>query len=223
MKQTKNYIIVFDLETDGLKAKEGVDNITQIGAVALDMSTLELDKENILNITVRPEDIEEEEYYNKHKYAIDLHSKWQKRPVNQIIDDWKQGVSENIALQRTKKWIAGYKQKDPLMFGGQNIKGFDLPILVEKYSKHKITGCPFGTEKKPLSGQRIWDLFDMTPKWFYFAQDCPSRYNMDSLREYFSMADDKAHDAEQDVLDEGELLIRFIKLYKHFSNKVQWR
>ena len=53
-------------------------------------------------------------------------------------------------------------------------------------------------------------------------QDLKS-YSMDSLRDYFGISKDGAHDAIKDVKDTAEIMIRFMKLHRNLASKIKFK
>ena len=48
-------------------------------------------------------------------------------------------------------------------------------------------------------------------------------YTLDSLREYFGISKDGAHDALKDVKDTAEIAIRFLRLHRNLSQKIKFK
>ena len=47
--------------------------------------------------------------------------------------------------------------------------------------------------------------------WWFENQDEPTSYSMDTMRKYFAISDEDAHDALGDVKDTADLMIKFLK------------
>ena len=58
--------------------------------------------------------------------------------------------------------------------------------------------------------------------WFNHNNELKS-YKLDTLRDYFGIAKDGAHDAIKDVKDTAEILIRFLKLHRNLSEKIKFK
>jgi DNA polymerase III epsilon subunit-like protein len=58
--------------------------------------------------------------------------------------------------------------------------------------------------------------------WFENNSDLKS-YTLDSLRDYFGISKDGAHDALKDVRDTAEIIIRFLKLHRSLSQKIKFK
>jgi exonuclease I len=58
--------------------------------------------------------------------------------------------------------------------------------------------------------------------WFENNNDVKS-LSMDSMRDYLGISKAGAHDAIKDVKDTAEILIRFMKLHRNMSNKIQFK
>jgi hypothetical protein len=47
--------------------------------------------------------------------------------------------------------------------------------------------------------------------------------SMDAIREWLGISTERAHDAQQDVIDGATILIRFLKLHRHFAPKIKFK
>ena len=103
---------------------------------------------------------------------------------------------------------------------GYNINGFDM-IIVDRMCEQ------FGPYDKERGQQTLFnkihkiDVMPLVWGWLENNQDIRS-LSLDSLRDYFGMSKDNAHDALQDVKDTANLLIRFLKMQRKFASKVQF-
>ena len=206
-------ICVFDFETDGVNPTEC--NPVQIGAVIVDPRKLELIKDAHFNSGIRPEGIDEDDYFENHKNTIEWHSRISKCSVDDILEQWKNNPAEKDVWESFLSWLSKYhtKQTRQTIFtaplaAGDNIEDFDLPIikrLATKYGNIQKDGTP------KIFNPR--DHIDMLKQafWWFENQDEPQNYTMDTLREYFGMSDEDAHDALVDVKDTATLMIKFLK------------
>ena len=103
---------------------------------------------------------------------------------------------------------------------GYNINGFDM-IIVDRMCEQ------FGPYDKDRRQQTLFnkihkiDVMPLVWGWLENNKDVRS-LSLDSLRDYFGMSKDNAHDALQDVKDTANLLIRFLKMQRKFASKVQF-
>jgi DNA polymerase III epsilon subunit-like protein len=96
---------------------------------------------------------------------------------------------------------------------GKNIRRFDYEFMHVLNELH----CPNG--KKQLLFNRIdIDLEDFIFSWFENDNEFPNM-KMDTLREYFGMSADGAHDALVDVRQTGELVMKFLNLHRTFQRR----
>jgi DNA polymerase III epsilon subunit-like protein len=47
--------------------------------------------------------------------------------------------------------------------------------------------------------------------------------SLDNMRDYLGLSKDNAHDAIKDVEDCAKILIRFLRLHKNLSSKIQFK
>ena len=66
------------------------------------------------------------------------------------------------------------------------------------------------------------DLMHLMFLWFEDNDDIKS-LSLDSMRDYFGMSKDNAHDALGDVHDCAEILIRFLRLHRNQAKKIKFR
>ena len=66
------------------------------------------------------------------------------------------------------------------------------------------------------------DLQDVLWFWFENIKDVKS-LSMDAMREYFGMETKGSHKADKDAIDTAELIIKFLKLHRHYAPKVKFK
>lgn len=66
------------------------------------------------------------------------------------------------------------------------------------------------------------DLRDVLWFWFENNTDVKS-LSMDSMREYFGIKAEGAHRADKDATDVANLIIKFLKLHRHYGPKVKFK
>lgn len=131
---------------------------------------------------------------------------------------WEQFVSyaDNYNYKKNR-WSA------PILCGF-NIIGFDNIILNRIAGPHGYNLGPWDDSREECSlfhPLHCIDLFPMVFTWFENTTD-PKRLNMDTLRDFFSIKKDNAHDALQDCIDGAELLCKFLKLQREVCQQVKW-
>lgn len=104
--------------------------------------------------------------------------------------------------------------------GGKNIRGFDLPIfnrLCVQYKFVDAKGVP-----NVFNRRKVYDLEDFIEMWFEGSNELPNQ-KMDTLREYFGINTDNAHEAMTDTVQTAQLIIRFLKLHRNTFPKVKFK
>jgi len=220
---TKN-IVVADLETDGgLDEKynlhtdwfeTGEASVIQYACIAIDVNKIEYVPNSEFFTWVLPEDIEDDDYIEKHQRTLDWHANLRNISVEDFVKQIKDnGISQKTALKQFSEHVCKYGNgpKTQPGAGGQNIRGFDTPILEILCDKYKV--------KYPFSKkwQDHWDLMDVTSKWFCYAEQAPRGVGMDELRRWFRVEDKQgqAHSALTDIHHEGYFIKRFMNFHKY--------
>lgn len=207
-------IILLDLETLDLN-KNKVSHETaipiQLAAIPLDENSLEI-IDDPLCMWVNPgaEILDSPSFYKDYSNVLAFHEKAQGKPKEELVELWRSGLVIKDAMKEFKDYVKSYTKGSKKAYaGGQNIKGFDIPILERLIDK----GWPFARTK-------VWDIRDIAQIWFEYSRNPPKlngrvSYSFDSLRQYFGMSTENAHDALVDVRQEAELLQRFLRLQKN--------
>ena len=215
-KMNRNrYSIVFDFETDG--KSPDTCNIVQIAAAPIDLRNLTILKDDIFCLDVRPDEMVNADYYDKHEDTIKWHASIMGNTVEDVMDRWRLGYSESDAWEEFARFIKNFSKGskwDSLPIpAGQNIRGYDLPIC-DRYAK-KYKGLGF-------SKRDSFDLMDFTRIWFMFDPRAPSSLSLDTLRDFFGIDKAGAHDARKDVLDCCHILLKFLGLHERIAPNIKW-
>lgn len=211
-------VIVMDLETDGTDPETA--NPVEIAAVAINPRTLEIRTDDTFKVTVRPPGFTGKDYMTEEKEkTIAWHAKTRGVESQDIIDLWKDGLSEKIAWKQFVSFVNKWDvEKDPskkLWYGqpiisGYNIDGFDIPILERLNKKHKTT-WPFSKMPKSL------DLLPLIYSWFWELEniyELPD-FKLDTVKSYLGLeSSGQAHEALSDVIDTAKIYVRFINFMK---------
>jgi DNA polymerase III epsilon subunit-like protein len=210
-KNNNNYI-VFDFETGGIDPL--YHEPIQIAAMAFDPRKLEPYPDGIFSSMMRPPGKVED--WKIEKAALDINKKTiqeiEAAPAREEV--WRQFcLFVNRFNKKNSIWTA------PIACG-QNIKNFDLIIAERLCLDYNI----LNSEKKPklFNGRNSVDLVDITFLWFE-NEDKPINRKMDTLREFFNMPTEGAHDALVDVKQTAELIFRFIRLHRRLTKTIPWR
>jgi DNA polymerase III epsilon subunit-like protein len=220
-----NKICVFDFETDGSDPREC--SPVQIAAIMVDPIKLEIIPKSEFNINFKPEVLEANDNYQYTTDILDFHSKVKGCSKDEVLAEWleypKQDQSWKMFIAYLDKYHSRSSKKSQFsapIAAGYNIHRFDLKIierLSEKYNnvnKEKTSNIFYPRD--------IIDVMNLVFYWFENSSDLKS-YKMDSLREYFGISKEGAHDAIKDVKDTAEIMIRFMKLHRNLSSKVKFK
>lgn len=220
-----NRIIVFDLETD-LPTPEDA-NPVQIGAIVLHPRSLEVVEGGEFNAMIRPPGIDTKEYYtDAREGTISFHTKVQNKTREEIIDSWKAARPEKDVMADfatfCKRFNYGKKRGmySRVIASGYNVIKFDIPILQRVCEKHGHVDKK-GTQNL-FFPRDILDVMHIAWNWFENLDNGPPNLKLDTLREYFGMSGENAHDALQDVKDTAEILRRFMRTTRKVSQNVQF-
>jgi DNA polymerase III epsilon subunit-like protein len=150
--------------------------------------------------------------WNRCSGAWDVNKKTRKELEKAPLPEhvWKAFVAH------VKKYHVGGWTGKPIP-AGHNIQGFDL-AWIDELSKRYKTPAMFGT-------RTILDTLNFCYIWFEGLpeKDRPEDYKMDTLRRYFGISSDGAHDAANDTEICAKILIRFLKLSRTMAPKVKFK
>tara|TARA_R110000803_G_scaffold41244_3_gene88734 strand:- start:497 stop:1195 length:699 start_codon:yes stop_codon:yes gene_type:complete len=218
---TKN-ICVFDFETDS--PKPDTCNPVQLGAIMVHPIKLTLIDSAEFCSDMRPLDFDEPDYAEKHKDTIEWHAKTAKCTTAEVLKRWDEAPPQKDVWTTFLSWLSRYhtKQDRQTIFtapiaAGYNIFNFDLKIINRLSTKYGNIQKD-GTSKVFFPRDKI-DIIHQVFYWFENQQE-PKSYTMDSMREYFGMSNENAHDALQDVKDEAEIMIRFMRAQRWLTQKL---
>lgn len=207
-------LIVFDLETidtNTNKVSHETAIPTQLAAIPLDENSLEI-IDDPLCMWINPgEDIlGAPDFFKEYSNVLAFHEKAQGKSKEELVELWRSGLATKDAMKEFKDYVKSYTKGSKKAYAaGMNIRNFDLPILERLIDK----GWPFAKVK-------TWDIRDIAQMWFEYSRNPPKlngrvSYSFDSLRQYFDMSTENAHDALVDVRQEADLLRRFLRLQKN--------
>jgi DNA polymerase III epsilon subunit-like protein len=202
-------IIVFDFETGGLNPKKC--SPIQVAAVVLNPRTLEVIPNGKFNQMMCPLTQEEFDAIEDGALAVN------KKTREQI----KAAPPEDLVWKDFGKFVLSYKNGNNLPIpAGQFIYGYDL-IISERLCKK------YGPWDKKRDEQALWsrDFIDLKNdlfRWFENSNELPNM-KLDTVRDYFGMRKDQAHDAMEDVRQTAEILVKFMKLYRSLAKRVRFK
>lgn len=221
----QNKICVFDFETDGSDPK--VCSPVQIAAVIVDPINLEIVPNSEFNMNFKPEVMENDSAYEYTTDILDFHARVKGCSKEDVYKEWaqypKQDHSWNLFTEYLKKYHTRTSKKNQFsapIAAGYNIFRFDLKIidrLSNKYGNINKESC-----SDIFYPRDVVDVLNLVFYWFEHNQELKS-YTLDSLRDYFGISKDGAHDAIKDVKDTADIMIRFMKLHRNLSQKIKFR
>jgi len=220
-----NKICVFDFETDG--SDPTVCSPVQIAAVMIDPIHLEIIDGSEFNINFKPEVLENNDSYKYETDILDFHSKVKACSQDEILKSWYQYPKQDHAWKLFVNYLDKYhtrsskkSQFSAPIAAGYNIYRFDLPI-VDRLSK-KYGNVNKENRTDIFFPRDVVDAMNLVFYWFEHNNDLKS-YTLDTLRDYFGIDKDGAHDAIKDVKDTAEIIIRFMKLHRNLGQKIKFK
>jgi exonuclease I len=220
-----NKICVFDFETDGTDPSQC--SPVQMAAIMVDPINLSIIPDSEFNIYFKPEVLENNDKYTYTTDILDFHAKVKGCAAADILKSWyqypKQQHSWNMFTEYLQKYHTRSSKKSQFtapIAAGYNIYRFDLHI-VDRLSK-KYNNVNKENKSDLFYPRDVVDLMNLVFYWFEHNNDIKS-YTLDSVRDYFGISKDNAHDAIKDVKDTAEILIRFLKLHRSLSNKIKFK
>jgi DNA polymerase III epsilon subunit-like protein len=220
-----NKICVFDFETDGCDPT--VCSPVQIAAVMIDPIHLEIIDGSEFNINFKPEVLENNDNYKYETDILDFHSKVKACSQDEILKSWYQYPKQDHAWKLFVNYLDKYhtrsskkSQFSAPIAAGYNIYRFDLPI-VDRLSK-KYGNVNKENRTDIFFPRDVVDAMNLVFYWFEHNNDLKS-YTLDTLRDYFGIDKDGAHDAIKDVKDTAEIIIRFMKLHRNLGQKIKFK
>lgn len=199
-------IVVFDLETGGLKA--GYNEAIQVAGKAYDARTLEAYPPEMggeFNSLMRPLHFDRLE-----DAALKVNGKT--REMLKAAPD--QGVVWNQFVDWVKKFNRKGTAFGAPIAAGKNIRNFDLKFVEVLNKLH----CPKKEKTLLFSNRRQVDLEDYIFAWFENETE-PANEKMDTLREFFGMSTVNSHDAMTDVIQTGELIMKILRLHRKLQRR----
>lgn len=214
----RNKIIVFDFETGNINLDRPLP--LQIGAVAIDGQRLQIiPAENGGEFVsyMKPE---------KHEERLQEYDEKALRVNGVKIDDIAKYPEEGAVWSSFAAWVnnfaigkTGWDKPSP---AGHNIINFDIPIAATLNKKWGIN--TFWHRRDFFDTQNIsrmlFDGCNDGPRRNFVGE---SSCSMDDLRDFFGIKKNEHHDALQDCRDCANLLIRYLKLFREFTNRVKFK
>lgn len=194
-------LVIYDFETGGLNT--ATLEPVQIAAAVLDPRSLEV--VDTFNKLMRPLDMN-----NLDQKALDINKKTR--------EELAVAPEQKVVWQAFAKFVKKHNKKGgpftaPIGIG-KNSDNFDFPILQRLCTTYQMVDK---SGQQNLFNQRLqFDIEKILWMWFENCDDLPN-YRMDTLRTYFGLTTEGAHDALVDVLQTAEIFRRFLKLHRRLK------
>lgn len=205
-----SYFVVFDFETTGLSPE--TSEVIQVAGKAYDPRTLDAvplsaggEFSSMMRV-LRPERLDDEGV--KKALAVNKKTKEEILAAPEQALVWREFVAWVNKFNPSRKFTAA-----PIACG-KNIRNFDLKFVEVLNGLH----CPKKSTMLFSTRTQV-DLEDLILLWFENDRELEN-WKMDTLREYFGMSTDGAHDALQDVIQTGTLIMRFLKMHRELRRRV---
>jgi DNA polymerase III epsilon subunit-like protein len=220
-----NKICVFDFETDGSNPQ--ACSPVQIAAIMVDPLQLEIIEGSEFNINFKPEVLENNDNYKYETDILEFHAKVKGCGQDEVLKSWykypKQELSWKMFVNYLDKYHSRSSKKSQFsapIAAGYNIYRFDLHIIERLSAKYGNLNKEKRTDL--FYPRDTIDVMNLMFYWFEHNNELKS-YTLDSVRDYFGISKQGAHDALKDVKDTAELMIRFLKLHRNLSQKVRFK
>lgn len=220
-----NKICVFDFETDGTDPSEC--SPVQLAALMVDPIKLDIINNSEFNVTFKPESIEKDANYEYTTDVVDFHAKVQGCSKADIMNKWRNNPLQEHSWKMFVDYLDKYhtrsskkSQFSAPIAAGYNIYRFDIPIIDRISAKY---GNVNKEGKNNIFFPRdVVDIMNLIFYWFEQNGELKS-YSLDSVRDYFGISKDGAHDAIKDIRDSAEIMIRFMKLHRRLAHNIKFR
>lgn len=214
----KNVFIMYDYETGS--RNPATTQPVQIAAIAIDPRNLTIIEDSEFESLIRPEFDNDKCIELKidpiEQQALDVNGK----TVEMLKDaPGVKSVWESFCKYAMNFNPSGKKWDCPILVGFNNL-GFD-DVITKRLAK-EFGPYDASRDACPLF-HPVWkiDVIQMLFPWFESNYDIKSM-SMDSLREYFGMDKDGAHDALVDVKQQAQIFCQLMKITRKFTKVVTW-
>jgi len=219
----KNVICVYDFETDSPDPL--TCNPVQLAACIISNMSLEIIPDSNFCIEMRPLDMDDPTYVDRHRSTIDWHAKNYGVEPDEIIKKWGGSVQQSEAWKQFTTYLGKYNAKqshkgrwDAPIRAGANIVKFDN-LIIDRLAKAYGNVTKDG-EQTIFYPRDIIDTKDIAFCWFESLPE-PQSYSVDALRKYFDMPPG-GHDAIKDVTDTAWMVQKFFRLFRKIAPKVDF-
>lgn len=201
-------IIVWDTETGGIDIKKC--ELLEIACLAINPISLKIIPGSEFVSLLKPKNGGKLEDGVIDQKALDVNGK--------TLAELKNAPDRKLVLKKfvehVKKFGKGWQKP---YSGGKNIRTFDMPILDRVLQEEGLE------EKGGLFDNRVqFDIEDDLIRFFGHDEELPN-IKMDTIRTYFGMSTDSSHSALFDVQQTAWLIVKYLKLYREFRNRIKFK
>lgn len=208
----QNNLLVVDFETGSVNPHEC--QVCSVAGLAINPRTME------------PVPGERGEFYSLLRPTDFSKLQQQALDVNKLtVEELKVAPEQSVVFKLFAEWVLSYNPKGrspftaPIMCG-KNIRNFDMIILQRLCKQHGFVDK--GGNQCLFSKRLMIDLEDYLFHWWENSEELPN-YKMDTVRPYFGISSENAHNALQDVRDTAALIIKFQQLYRNLLPKIKFK
>jgi DNA polymerase III epsilon subunit-like protein len=214
------YYCVLDLETDLPTPTDERCNPVQIGCLMLNYDTLEEIPNSRFNSPIKPFDFDKEDYKDYHSSTLQWHCKLNGCTLDDLLAKWAKYPDEKTVCKSFVQYLKKYNPKETMYTAptpvGANLITFDLPIIDRLLKRN-------GINKSLFFLRGTVDVQFLVEQYLHYKKDAPKNYKMDTLREYFDIKNEGAHDALFDVITTAAIFRRFWKWQRVIAAKTDFR
>lgn len=223
--RNNNYIAVFDFETDGINTE--TCSPTEFACIMIDPLKLKVIDDSLFSMHVRPDGVDDKDYYEKHKDTIHFYCRNRGVNAQTILDEWKTYPDRKTVFNIFKEYIYKYNSKpgsksmfSAPIFAGYNSYNFDGPIM--NRILHEFKHVTAGGQPNLFNPRNHIDIMNLLFGWFDFNNEMPNQ-KFDQYREYFGMSKENAHEGYQDVKDEAAVLAAFMRFQRKIAGETNFK
>jgi len=220
-----NKICVFDFETDGVDPN--TCSPVQLASVIVDPIKLEVVPNSEFNIQFKPETLAKDPDFEYTTDVVDFHAKVAGCSKADIMERWRNNPSQEHSWKMFVEYLSKYHSRasrkskfSAPIAAGYNIYRFDLPIIDRLSVKYDNVTKEGKTDI--FYPRDVIDVMNLVFYWFEQNSELKS-YTLDSLRDYFGISKDGAHDAVKDIRDTAEIMVRFMKLHRKLAANIKFK
>lgn len=217
MARLTNNLVVYDFETDS-KDPNTAQPI-QIAAVVINPFKMDYFRNTdgshvYFNSLMRPDlDTFDESSTSIHKKTKEMLAD---APLpEQVWKDFHNFVRQFNTNGKTDDW------NSPVSVGFNNDK-YDMVIVQRLCKQYKMLRAD--GKQNLFKDFQSFDVLKMAQSWFWWSKE-PHSLSLDNLRKFFGMSkqrQEQAHDALPDVIDTGDIFIKFMRLYEKLGATVKF-